>query len=366
MAYLVFSATRRKLYRVADLAAQTNPKNICMTKKELAIHYREKHGLEMPTKSLARKMAAEHPEIFPDIENARTALRTIEGKMGKDKIKERIFEKPNRPWAYQQQIDTPAKILILDIETAPILAYVWGIWNQNVATSQIASDWFCLTWAAKWLFQDKVYSAKLTKREVLEKDDSRIIRGIWEMVNEADIVIAHNAEKFDMPKLNSRFIANGLQPPLPYITIDTLKHIRRHFGFVSNKLDYVNQILNLPRKQENSGMALWIKCYNGDTEALKEMETYNVQDVRILEETYLAIRPWIKPHPNIGLHILDGKTSHCPTCGSDNLQDQGKFYHTSVNRYELYRCGNCGASARKRVAKDHINLRRHLITGAGK
>jgi hypothetical protein len=259
-----------------------------------------------------------------------------------------------------EKINTSAKVLILDIETAPISAYVWGIWNQNVGTHQIQSDWFCLTWAAKWLFEDKVYSAKLKPKEVLEQNDKRIIEGIWRLVNEADIVIAHNGEKFDMPKLNSRFIINGLNPPLPYQQIDTLKHIRRQFGFTSNKLDYVNKLLNLERKKETN-FELWERCMKGNANALSEMEAYNVQDVRILEETYLLIRAWIKPHPNMGLFILDEKEHRCPNCGSNDLEVMGKNYNTTANVYELMRCSNCGASSRKRLGAANIKQKRHLL-----
>jgi predicted RNA-binding Zn-ribbon protein involved in translation (DUF1610 family) len=259
-----------------------------------------------------------------------------------------------------EKINTSAKVLILDIETAPISAYVWGIWNQNVGTHQIQSDWFCLTWAAKRLFQDKVYSGKLKPKEVTIQDDKRIIEGIWKLVNEADIVIAHNGEKFDMPKLNSRFIINGLNPPLPYQQIDTLKHIRRQFGFTSNKLDYVNKLLNLERKKETN-FELWERCMKGNATALSEMEAYNVQDVRILEETYLLIRAWIKPHPNMGLFILDEKEHRCPNCGSSELEIMGKTYNTTANVYELMRCSNCGASSRKRLGAANIKQKRHLL-----
>jgi predicted RNA-binding Zn-ribbon protein involved in translation (DUF1610 family) len=264
-----------------------------------------------------------------------------------------------------EKIQTSAKVLILDIETAPISAYVWGIWNQNVHLPQIKSDWFCLTWAAKWLFEDKVYSAKLKPEEVATQDDKRIMEGIWKLINEADIVIAHNAEKFDIPRLNSRFILNGLNPPLPYQVIDTLRHIRRQFGFTSNKLDYVNKLLNLERKKETS-FELWDNCMKGDRKALKEMEDYNVQDVRILEETYLQIRPWIKPHPNMGLFILDETEHRCPSCGSGELKDQGKCYNTSANIYELFRCENCNSVSRKRLGAATIKQKRHLLIPTAK
>lgn len=325
--------------------------------------------------TLAAKIHKENPTLFISVENARSYIRAIRGHHGnkersygttKELYKPLTYDTNNSPKPFKEEINTSAKVLILDIETAPIRAFVWGIWNQNIGTNQIQSDWFCLTWAAKWLFEDKVYSAKLTPAEVKKQDDKRIIKGIWEMVNQADIVIAHNGEKFDMPKLNSRFIINGFHPPLPYQQIDTLKHIRRQFGFTSNKLDYVNKLLNLERKTDTGGFELWERCMQGDAEALKLMEQYNVNDVRILEETYLHIRPWIKPHPNMGLFILDETQSRCPSCGSDMLEESGKHYHTTANIFIACRCGNCGATARKRLADITIKQRRHLTLSTPK
>ena len=258
------------------------------------------------------------------------------------------------------------KILIIDIETAPLRAFVWDVWQQNVSQAQVISEWFCLTWSAKWLFEKKVYSASLTGKEAVKQNDKRIIQGIWQLLNEADVVIAHNGDKFDLPRLNTRFIFHGIHPPLPYQSIDTLKTIRRQFAFSHNKLDFVNQILSLPRKQKNEGQEMWNKCYIGDEKALKEMEKYNIQDVRILEETYLRLRPWIKPHPNVGLFILDEHEFRCPSCGSKDLQDEGKLYYTTVNAYDQFRCKGCGATGRKRVPALTIKQRRFLLSSSPK
>jgi hypothetical protein len=326
---------------------------------------------DMKNYTLAKKIMDENEKVFDNLHNTRQLICYYRGQQGEFKrkhLKNRTHQKPlnyDTTNTKMEKIQTSAKVLILDIETAPISAYVWGIWNQNVGTHQIKSDWFCLTWAAKWLFEDKVYSAKLKPDEVANQDDKRIIEGIWKLLNEADIVIAHNAVKFDIPRLNSRFIINDLHPPLPYQIIDTLVHIRRQFGFTSNKLDYVNKLLNLERKKETS-FELWDNCMKGDRKALKEMEDYNVQDVRILEETYLQIRPWIKPHPNMGLFILDETEQRCPSCGSSELQDQGKCYNTSANIYELMRCNNCNSISRKRLGAATIKQKRHLLIPTAK
>ncbi len=242
---------------------------------------------------------------------------------------------------------SPARVLILDIETAPLRSYTWGLWKQNVAPVQIISDWFMLTWGAKWLFENKIFTNKLEPEEALSEDDSRISKTIWTMVNDADIVIAHNARRFDVKKLNTRFLVNELPPPMPYQVIDTLDHAKKQFAMSSNKLDYINKVLHIGRKMDTGGFELWDGCMMGDKKALKKMEDYNRVDVSILEETYLRMRPWIKPHPNIGLFIEDDVTV-CPTCGSSRLDFDSKPYATTANLYELFRCYDCKAIGRSK------------------
>lgn len=344
------------------------------TKQRLLVEDYCRLYVDVKDLTLAKKIYAENKHLFKSAEQVRCLIRYKRGHSGnknRNKLKNKELIKPlnydtkNSNKAFKEEINTSAKVLILDIETAPIRAFVWNIWNVNVGLNQIQSDWFCLTWAAKWLFEDKVYSGKLKPKEVLEQNDKRIIEGIWKLINEADIVIAHNGEKFDIPKLNSRFIINGLNPPLPYQQIDTLKHIRRQFGFTSNKLDYVNKLLNLERKKDTN-FELWENCMKGNADALSEMESYNVQDVRILEETYLQIRAWIKPHPNMGLFILDETQHRCPNCGSADMSEHGKTYNTTANVYTLLRCDNCGASSRKRLGEIKIKQKRHLLISSAK
>lgn len=144
-------------------------------------------------------------------------------------------------------------ILLLDIETAPIEAAVWGLWKQNVNIEQIKSEWFMLTWSAKWLFDDKIFSDKLTLEEVKTQDDKRISESMWKFIDYADVVIAHNGDGFDIPRLNTRFILNGIKPPSPYQAIDTLKVARKVFSFSSNKLDFIARQLGIEGKMDVGG-----------------------------------------------------------------------------------------------------------------
>lgn len=238
------------------------------------------------------------------------------------------------------------KILIFDIETAPIKAYIWKLWKTDVHLEQIINDWFCIAWSAKWLYDECTMGDVLTPEEIKSEDDKRIMTSLWELINEADIVVSHNGNKFDIPRINSRFIINGLSPTKPYFSVDTCQIARRQFGFSSNKLDALATHFNIPHKLETS-FDLWKRCLEGDREALQYMLTYNMKDVTILEEVYLKLRPWIKNHPNMG--NLEGSTNACANCGSEDISwIPDKFYYTSVGKYPLFRCNKCDAVSRGR------------------
>jgi len=239
------------------------------------------------------------------------------------------------------------KILILDIETTPMEAYVWQtqVWKATVSDDQVISKWYMLTWSAKWLFSPEVMSMGLTGKEALKEDDTRLLKELWKLLDEADIVIAHNGDQFDIPNINTRFIIAGLPPTRPYQTIDTLKVSRSQFGFAHNSLNALAKQFGLDQKIETN-FELWKRCKRGEDAALQEMERYNVHDTELLEDVYLKLRPWIKSHPNVGLYI---ETDHevCPNCGGDHLTFIGHYY-TQVGKYEALRC-DCGAILRRRA-----------------
>lgn len=252
------------------------------------------------------------------------------------------------------------KILILDIETAPLRAYVWSRWKQNVYLEQTISEWFMLTWSAKWLFSPDILSNRLTGEEVLNEDDKRITKNLWKLLDEADIIVAHNGDSFDIPKINSRFIINGLPPASPYLTVDTKKISAKQFGFSSNKLDALAGYFGFKVKLDTD-FELWSKCMQGDEESLKYMEIYNNHDVELLEEVYLKLRPWIKSHPNVGLYMeLDVPV--CSNCGSTKLTPLKKSYYTQTGKYETFRC-ECGAIGRKRTTTLDKETRKVLTIG---
>lgn len=240
---------------------------------------------------------------------------------------------------------SPAKILILDIETSQMITKVWQLrGNEYIEPSRIIDDWFMICWSAKWLFGNDILHDRLTGKEAKNRDDKRICQSIWKLLDECDIVIAHNGDQFDIKKLNTRFLKHGLNHPSYYRSIDTLKVAKKEFRISSNKLDYICRFLGLDTKIETGGIGLWDSCETGDEKSLKKISRYCDNDVRILEELYLSLRPYIKNHPNLELYVDEAV---CPNCGSKNISEVG-VYRTQKKTYTSYRC-ECGSLCYKRI-----------------
>ncbi len=247
------------------------------------------------------------------------------------------------------------KTLLLDIETAPNKVYTWGLFNQNIALNQIEESGYILCWAAKWLDEKKIMFAPLIEGK------PQMLQEIWNLIDEADVVIHYNGTKFDLPTLNQEFLSSGLGPASPVIEIDLLKTARGRFRLTSNKLDYVATFLGIEGKHQHKGMWLWRECMEGVTSAWKTMEAYNKQDIIVLEKVYLQFLPWIVNHPNHALFdSSDGMI--CPTCGSGHLQKRGLSY-TKTQTYQRYQCQDCGSWSRERTTNLAKEVKANVLVG---
>ncbi len=253
------------------------------------------------------------------------------------------------------------KILTLDIETAPIEAYVWSLWKQNVGLNQITTEWSLLSYAAKWLGQKRVIY-KDNRDQEDPRDDAALMEDLWHLLNDADIVIAQNGLKFDLRKIRARFILLGYKPFSPVKVVDTMLEARKAFAFTSNKLEWLSDKLSDTKKLKHKkfpGFELWSECLKHNREAWNEMRAYNKVDVLATEEVYLTIRPWVQGHPNIAV-FDDQEHTRCPCCGSANLTQDGHAY-TQVGQYLRYVC-ECGAWSRSRYTVNTIEKRKALLS----
>jgi len=256
------------------------------------------------------------------------------------------------------------RILILDVETAPNKGYIWSLWNEVRSMSFIEKDWFIMCWSAKWLGENKIYSSSIAdfkEYKTNPENDKKLMEGLWELLDQADIVIAHNGIRFDKRRIQARFIYHRIKIPSPYRMIDTLPIARYEFCFTSNKLNDIAQFLGVGRKNDTNGFQLWKDCLeNKNKSAWYKMKKYNQQDVVLLERVYLVMRPFIRNHPNIGVMIDEEKTC-CPKCGSDKIHYRGYTY-TNSSVFHQFSCTNCGGWGRDRTNCLDKNRRKSLAT----
>ena len=235
-----------------------------------------------------------------------------------------------------------ARILSIDIETLPMLFYAWQPWEARAL--KVLEDTSVCAWSAKWLGGRQITKclADYKGYKAHSRDDRKLLAELWPLLDEADIVVAHNGKRFDVKKLNYRFMVLGLGVPSPYQVVDTLLEIKKVASFDSHRLNDLSQSLEIGQKVRTGGADLWFDCIEGKPAAWKRMKVYNARDVALLERLYLKIRPWMQGHPNMGLF---SGLSCCPKCGSVKLQARG-WARSSTRSYQRFHCQACGGWAK--------------------
>lgn len=254
------------------------------------------------------------------------------------------------------------KVLVLDVETAPMRSYIFSMWKPHVALNMIDTDWFLLSFAAKWLgspVDEVIYDDMRGK--VSTEDDTHLLDQLWKLLDEADIVLTQNGKWFDLPKIKARMVLNGYKPFSPIKHLDTLQIAKKEFGFTSNKLEYMTDKLCVKYKKQKhgkfAGFDLWAEMMKDNLEAFEECETYNIYDILSLEELYFVISAWDSTHVNFNLYT-DSEEVVC-RCGSKSLKADGYAY-TGAGKFTRFRCLDCGAFTRDRVNQFSKEKRKSL------
>jgi hypothetical protein len=226
------------------------------------------------------------------------------------------------------------RILALDVETRPALAYVWRAYDENISPEQVVDPGGVMCFAAKWIGEKGVefYSDFHDGHEVM-------VSHLHALLDEADVVLHFNGRRFDIPHINREVMQAGLLPPAPFKQIDLLETVKHQFRFLMNRLAFVAPQLGLDGKVEHEGFGLWKKCMDGDEKAWKRMRKYNIRDVTLLEDAYAILRPWVRSHPSHGAHSAEDV---CPKCGGDVFEARG-YAVTTTGRYHRFHCLHCGA-----------------------
>jgi len=233
------------------------------------------------------------------------------------------------------------KVLVIDIETAPILAYVWDTRDQNIAVNQIVKDWSVIAWSAKWLGgKQQVYYDARASKDV--SDDKALLQPIWDLLDTADIVIGQNSKGFDTGKLNARFMKHGMKPPSPYRHLDTYLIAKNSGKFTKNSLEYLAEYLGCKHtKLKHSkfpGQELWNECLKGNKAAWDEMKRYNINDVLVAEDIYEKLKAWV---PDNAPDVYAGEAAQgCRVCGGKTQRRGSVMSRTGAKpRFHCQQCG---------------------------
>jgi DNA polymerase elongation subunit (family B) len=233
----------------------------------------------------------------------------------------------------------PPRILYFDIETSYMVVKTYRLKTDYISHKNIISDWHFLSYAAMFEGEDTIYY--LDQRFAEDKsDDRQLIEGLHDLLSQADIVVGHNIDGFDLKKFNTRAAKHGLDPLPPFQTHDTLKIARKFFSFSSNSLSFVAKFLGLDNHKSEHGKfpgdSLWEECMKGNFEAWDECMAYNQQDVRVTRDLYLYLA---KYDPRINHQSFYQKTT-C-SCGSQSFYKDGHRF-TKQGKFQIYRCHECG------------------------
>jgi hypothetical protein len=237
-----------------------------------------------------------------------------------------------------------ARVLLYDLEISPILGWVYDMYDANVLRVERPKHLMSIAW--KWLDEEHINVMALPDFPGYSHNkhsDRGLVKVLRELLNEADIVIAHNATGFDNKIASARMAYHNILPPSPYQTVDTLTVARRNFKFGANSLQFLSEQLGLGSKTQVRHHDIWHLCLEGDLEAWEQMCEYNKHDVELLEALYYKLRPFMHNHPLVG-------NKGCPVCGSSNVQSRGQR-RTKTATYTRFHCQDCGSWSRERLAQ---------------
>jgi len=240
------------------------------------------------------------------------------------------------------------RILTLDIETSPLIAYTWGPkWETSII--ETINEMNILSYSAKWLNGNQITKGLCDYKGYKPKkvDDKKLVTDLVKLLDEADIVVTQNGVDYDTKIINARAIKHGITPPSPYKNIDTKREAKKIVRLDSYSLNDMGKYFNLGAKLSHSGFSLWKQCIAGNTSAWNKMKKYNAQDVKLTEQVYLKLKPYMKTHPNVNAYINPLKpqklvnTGDCPSCESSNTHARG-YATNQTTRYGRAQCQDCG------------------------
>lgn len=251
------------------------------------------------------------------------------------------------------------KVLLLDIETSTVRAEVMGTGEQRVTHQQITDDFYITSWAGKWLFKKEIFGQTVTPSEAKARNDLRALKPLHVAMRNADFIITYNGDKFDLRKINWRYLIHDLPPIHRYNSIDLYKKMKSVFAPSSLALDFILKELGYDGKK-HTDRDQWSKASNGDPQALKDRFEYNKQDVWLMEDLYPRVRGWFKTHPHFAAFLqyyqefdetlkISDDEYRCNRCLNviHKFRQTDKYQTPSGRFYRSGTCLHCGCEIRE-------------------
>lgn len=235
------------------------------------------------------------------------------------------------------------KILVYDIETTPVLAWIWRCGDQVVRHSQLHEKYnqtkiICVTY--RWLHEKK---SKALVFDIRRQCDKKVLKDFSKLANEADIILGKNNTKFDDKHINFRIFQHGLPPihDLRRKSDDLERWMRSTFNMQSYALDYFSKLCTGEGKIAMY-MEDWIDIVlHKDKKKLDKMVEYGLKDVDDTVALIEEVQPYVIPKHNRAAFAGD---LCCTNCGSKKIKKNGTRIVGNIRKQAFY-CNDHGGFA---------------------
>lgn len=238
------------------------------------------------------------------------------------------------------------RILLFDIENLMKPQHIFNSGKPSRFASRPAG--FCadlayiLVFGYKWLGSKKAEYIIANKKDFKNSptSDESILYKIYDIMNEADVVVTWYGSVHDFRFVTARLAQKGMYLDQRIKHIDLHKTAKTVLPLSSNRLNKVAEFFGKELKTDISP-EIWARTWAGDYDALKEMAEYCAQDVEVLEQVYQALKPLEQNMPHVRKYVSPDGVISCPMCESANIHSKGRRV-TKIYTIRRLHCQECG------------------------
>jgi hypothetical protein len=229
------------------------------------------------------------------------------------------------------------KRLYIDLEVSPNVTLSWRTgYKINLSPEDIIQERAIICVCYKWEGDSQISSMRWNRG-----DDKELVTKFVKILLQANEIVAHNGDRFDIKWFRTRCIYHGIECPPELKTIDTLKLAKANFLFNSNKLDYIGGYLGVGHKLKTE-YKLWKDILlNNSKKAMNTMVEYCKRDVQLLEDVHHKLINYTKHKTHFGVQNGGAKID-CPECASTNTHSRGYWISGAGVRKNKCQCNDCG------------------------